>query len=85
MAGKKVLWRAPGRGRDVLPTELRAARAQLDELVVYQNVDVTALPAAVLTDIEQGKLHWIGLSSPSIARDLAEKLTPRRKPGWGTT
>jgi uroporphyrinogen III methyltransferase/synthase len=48
----------------------------LDELVVYQNVDVAALPAEVLADLEQGKLHWIGLSSPSIARNLADKLTP---------
>ncbi len=83
VAGKKVLWARASRGRDVLPTELRAAGARLDELVVYQNVDVTALPAAVLTDIEQGKLHWIGLSSPSIARNLAEKLTPAARARLG--
>ena len=76
VAGKRVLWARASRGREVLPTELRAAGAMLDELVVYQNVDVAALPAEVLADIEHGKLHWIGLSSPSIARNLAVKLTP---------
>ncbi|MDB5335683.1 MAG: nasF [Planctomycetaceae bacterium] len=83
VVGKRVLWARASRGRDVLPTELRAAGAILDELIVYQNVDVAALPEAVLTDIEQGRLHWIGLSSPSIARNLAEKLTPAARARLG--
>jgi uroporphyrinogen III methyltransferase/synthase len=58
----------------VLPAELRAAGAILDELVVYQNIDVAVFPDVILSDIEQGRLHWIGLSSPSIARNLADKL-----------
>jgi uroporphyrinogen III methyltransferase/synthase len=76
VVGKRVLWARASRGRDVLPTELRAAGATLDELVVYQNIDAAALPEAALKDLEEGKLHWIGLSSPSIARNLANKLTP---------
>ncbi len=83
VVGKRVLWARASRGRDVLPTELRAAGAILDELVVYQNVDVEALPASILSDIEQGKLHWIGLSSPSIARNLADKLTPAARARLG--
>ena len=73
--GRRVLWARASRGRDVLPNELRAAGAILDEVVVYQNVDFEELPAAVLADIEQGRLDWIGLSSPSIARNLAARLT----------
>lgn len=83
VVGKRVLWARASRGRDVLPTELRAAGAILDELVVYQNVDVDALPASVMSDIEQGRLHWIGLSSPSIARNLAGKLTPAARARLG--
>ena len=83
VAGKRVLWARASRGRDVLPTELRAAGAVLDELVVYQNIDALGLPDAVLTDIEQGKLHWIGVSSPSIARNLADKLTPAARARLG--
>lgn len=83
VAGKRVLWARASRGRDVLPTELRAAGAILDELVVYQNVDVPALPADILAQIEQGKIDWIGLSSPSIARNLADKLSPAAKAQLG--
>lgn len=75
VAGRRVLWARASRGRDVLPTELRAAGAHLDEVVVYQNLDVEELPPAVVAEIEQGRLDWIGLSSPSIARNLASKLT----------
>lgn len=83
VAGKRVLWARASRGRDVLPTELRAAGADLEEVVVYQNVDVPALPESVIADIEQGRLQWIGLSSPSIARNLADKLTPAARARLG--
>ncbi len=83
VAGRRVLWARASRGRDVIPTELRAAGAILDEVVVYQNIDVPALPEAVLDDIEQGRLNWIGLSSPSIARNLADKLTPAARAQLG--
>lgn len=83
VAGKRVLWARASRGRDVLPTELRAAGAILDEVVVYQNTDATALPADVLAMIERGTLHWIGLSSPSIARNFADKLTPAARAQLG--
>lgn len=83
VAGQRVLWARASRGRDVLPVELRAAGALLDELVVYQNVDVPALPPSIVTEIEQGRLHWIGLSSPSIARNLADKLTPAARAQLG--
>jgi uroporphyrinogen III methyltransferase/synthase len=77
VAGKRVLWARANRGRDVLPQELRAAGATLEEAVVYQNIDVESLPAAVLAQIEAGELDWIGLSSPSIARSLRHLLTPK--------
>jgi uroporphyrinogen III methyltransferase/synthase len=76
VAGKRVLWARASRGRDVLPQELRAAGALLDEVVVYQNVDAENLPSSVLSRIEHGELDWIGLSSPSIARSLRKLLSP---------
>jgi len=84
VAGRRVLWARASRGRDVLPRELRGAGAILEELVVYQNVDVPELPAEVMLQIETGSLHWIGLSSPSIARNLAANLTPLAKSQLGT-
>jgi uroporphyrinogen III methyltransferase/synthase len=76
VAGRRVLWARASRGRDVLPDELRAAGATVEQLVVYRNIDLGALPAAELAMIERGELDWIGLSSPSIARSLRNLLTP---------
>lgn len=83
VAGRKVLWARASRGRDVLPLELKAAGALLDELVVYQNRDALELPVEVVEQIEVGQLHWIGLSSPSIARNIANRLTPAAKARLG--
>ncbi|MFN9371400.1 MAG: uroporphyrinogen-III C-methyltransferase [Planctomycetaceae bacterium] len=84
VAGQKVLWARASRGRDVLPTELRAAGAHLDELVVYQNVDVAMLPAEAQDLVDRGELDWICLSSPSIARQLARLCPQLTRPADGT-
>jgi uroporphyrinogen III methyltransferase/synthase len=78
-----VLWARASRGRDVLPIELTAAGAQLDQLIVYQNRDVPALPTAEHAQIERGEVDWIGLSSPSIARGLARLLSPAARAQLG--
>lgn len=83
VSGQRLLWVRASRGRDVLPRELGAAGASVDEVVVYQNLDVTALPADALRMIETGELDWIGLSSPSIARNLARLLTPAAREQLG--
>jgi uroporphyrinogen III methyltransferase/synthase len=76
VSGKRVLWARASRARDVLPRELERAGAQVDEVVVYRHEDAASLPAGALQMIEEGRLDWIGLSSPSIARSLARLLTP---------
>lgn len=68
VAGKRVLWARASRGRDVLPTELRASGAQLEELIVYRNIDVERLDPDVLRALETGDVDWVCLSSPSMAR-----------------
>jgi len=70
---KRVLWVRASRGRDVLPKELEAAGGSVEQLVVYQNVDVEAFTSEQLAEIDRG-VDWIGLSSPSIARNLARVL-----------
>lgn len=85
VAGQHVLWARASRGRNVLPTELRAAGATIEELVVYQNLDVEALPDEALQLIESGELNWIGLSSPSIARGLARLIPDSLRPRLGET
>ncbi|HVJ68630.1 MAG TPA: uroporphyrinogen-III C-methyltransferase, partial [Caulifigura sp.] len=56
VGGKRVLWARANRGRDVLPREISAAGGQIDQVVVYNNVDVEALPADVQTRIVEGRL-----------------------------
>jgi uroporphyrinogen III methyltransferase/synthase len=84
VAGKKVLWARASRGRDVLTTELKQAGADLEEVVVYQNIDVETLPEVEMKRLEMGELDWIGLSSPSIARSLARMLSPVARGMIGT-
>ena len=85
VAGQKVLWARASRGRDVLPRELTAAGATVEEVVVYQNVDVSQLGPSVVASIEQDELDWIGLSSPSIARSLAALLPETARDQLGRT
>ncbi|MBL8813407.1 MAG: uroporphyrinogen-III C-methyltransferase [Planctomycetaceae bacterium] len=73
--GRKVLWARASRGRDVLPDRLARAGAHVEQLVVYQNRDCDTLNADVLHRIQAGTLHWVGLSSPSIARQFSVLLT----------
>lgn len=80
---QRVLWARADRGRDVLPERLTAAGATLEQIVVYTNRDVTALPANELAMLERGDVDWIGLSSPSIARNLAKLLTPAARQHLG--
>jgi len=80
---QRILWARANRGRDVLPNALAATAAQFDELVVYRNQDVEHIPSDALKMIEQGQLNWIGLSSPSIARSLAQLLTDKAKSQLG--
>ncbi|MEZ5942058.1 MAG: uroporphyrinogen-III C-methyltransferase [Planctomycetaceae bacterium] len=74
--GEHVLWVRANRGRDVLPTVLIEAGAHYEEAVVYEHVDIEALSTDVLQLIERGELNWIGLSSPSIAKNFATLLSP---------
>ncbi|MEI8380140.1 MAG: uroporphyrinogen-III C-methyltransferase [Planctomycetota bacterium] len=84
VSGQKVLWARASRGRDVFPQILNQAGARLEQVVVYQNRDVTAFPVAELAQLERGDLDWIGLSSPSIARSLAKLISPAARQWIGT-
>ena len=72
--GKQVLWLKASRSRDILPQALRDAGAQPTELVVYNNEDVADFSADVAQQLTDGRIHWVGISSPSIARQLAKLL-----------
>ncbi len=71
---QNVLWARASRGREVLPQELTSAGATVEELVVYQNLDAESFSDEALAALENSELDWIGLSSPSIARRIADLL-----------
>lgn len=72
--GQRVLWAKADRGRAILPELLTAAGATVDQLVVYNNRDVTEFSADVADRLRNGQLSWVSLSSPSIARRFASML-----------
>lgn len=82
--GRRVLWAKASRGRDVLPQKLRAVGAALDELVVYQNLDVEDFSAAEKLALESGEVDWVCLSSPSIARNFTRLLPDAARQRLGT-
>ncbi|MGD9856856.1 MAG: uroporphyrinogen-III C-methyltransferase, partial [Planctomycetaceae bacterium] len=75
VSGSRILWARASRGRDVLPQQLTAAGADVEQIVVYRNEDADRLPPAAAAALEAGDVDWIGLSSPSIARQLAALLS----------
>lgn len=72
--GQRVLWARANRGRDVLPTMLKEAGADVTECVVYRNEDVTEFDTVTAAGLTDGSLSWVGLSSPSIAAQFARLL-----------
>jgi len=72
VVGANILWVRANRGRRVLPDALSAAGANVTELVVYQNDDVTHFDESLVAEFRSNGIDWIGISSPSIARQLAE-------------
>jgi uroporphyrinogen III methyltransferase/synthase len=73
VAGKRILLARADRGRTILRQELEQS-ASVDQVAVYQNADVPALPEGVLERIRDGALDWITLTSSAITTRLYELL-----------
>lgn len=82
---QKILWAGANRGREVLQRELSEVSATVDKVVVYENQDVTAWNAESINLLESGEVDWIGLSSPSIARNFNHLLTDKAREQIGDT
>lgn len=80
---QKILWAGANRGREVLQTELAEVSATVDKIVVYENHDVTSWDTQSLQLLESGAVDWVGLSSPSIARNFSQLLTPAARQQLG--
>jgi uroporphyrinogen III methyltransferase/synthase len=83
VTGKRILLARASRTREVLPERLADAGAEVDQLVVYQNVDVEEADPDFLERLRSGTIDWITLTSPAIARSLARLVPPVLRPCLG--
>jgi len=69
--GKRFLLARASRGREVLAETLTAAGAIVEQVVVYQSVDVESADAEIAARLAAGRIDWITVTSSAIARSLA--------------
>lgn len=75
ITGKNILWPRANRGREVLPEILTEAGAEFHSLISYDHLDVERFSDEVTKALVNGEVDWIGLSSPTIARNIANLIT----------
>jgi len=76
LAGRRLLLPRSDIGRRVLPDGLRAAGAEVEELVVYRTVRPHVDAAALQRELCEGGLDAVTLTSPSAVRHLVQDLSP---------
>lgn len=69
--GKRFLLARASRGREVLAERLRAAGAEVEQVVVYSSRDVPAPRPEIAEALAAGRIDWITVTSSAIARALA--------------
>ena len=67
---KRVLLVRGNRGRTLLPDELTRLGAIVEQMSVYQSVDLTAPAQEIASLMQCGKIHWVTVSSSAIGRSL---------------
>lgn len=73
VARQRVLLARADRGRDVLREQL-AAVAEVEQVAVYAQIDVPEPDAAALARLRNGDIHYVTVTSSSIAHALARAL-----------
>ena len=68
--GKRFLLARANRGRDVLPNQLIAAGAIVEQIVVYGTYDVTSPDPQVAAALSAGGIQWVTVTSSAIARAI---------------
>ncbi len=70
--GRRFLLARASRGREVLPDELIAAGAIVEQIVVYTSTDVPQPDPEIATALSAGRIDWVTVTSSAIARSLAQ-------------
>jgi uroporphyrinogen III methyltransferase/synthase len=68
--GKRFLLARASRGREELAERLRAAGGVVEQIVVYESVDVVTPDADIAEQLRDGRVHWTTVTSSAIARSL---------------
>lgn len=71
-AGKRFLLVRASRGREVLAEELTKAGGLVEQVVVYDSVDVELPQPEIAAQMAAGKIDWTTVTSSAIARSLAQ-------------
>jgi len=71
-AGKRFLLLRASRGREVLAETLRAAQAEVEQVVVYRSLDTQQADPEVSAALADGNIDWITVTSSAIARSLVQ-------------
>jgi uroporphyrinogen III methyltransferase/synthase len=70
--GKRFLLARASRGREVLAETLKAAGGIVEQVVVYQSLDVESPDPEIAARLKAGRIDWITVTSSAIARSLAK-------------
>jgi len=74
IAGKRVLLPRSDRANGDLPAALRAAGAEVDDVVAYRTIAPESFDEALLEEVLCGKVDIVTLFSPSAYRHLADQI-----------
>jgi uroporphyrinogen III methyltransferase/synthase len=69
--GKRFLLARASRGREVLAETLSAAGGIVEQVVVYQSIDVQSPDPDIASRLAAGRINWTTVTSSAIARSLA--------------
>jgi len=70
-AGKRFLLIRASRGREVLAEELTKAGGIVEQVVIYESVDVEQPDEQIFAKMAAGAIDWTTVTSSAIARSLA--------------
>jgi len=73
-AGKRFLLARASRGREVLGDELTKAGGIVEQVVVYESIDVERPDSAIAEQMTSGQIDWTTVTSSAIARSLVRLL-----------
>ncbi len=59
------------RGREVLKQTLEQAGGQVDQVVVYTSDDITQANEELLSEMKEGAIDWVTITSSAIAKSMA--------------